>query len=96
MYSALTILAEDPARVLNLIGTQELNQNGIYYVNICKDGIWRYLIVDDYMPVKILLKRSLMFAHTVSKDNTHEFWAAILEKALAKVYGTYQDLFLTA
>ena len=96
VYSALTILAEEPARVLDLIGNQEFNQNGIYFVHVCKDGIWRYILIDDYLPVKILLKRSLLFAHTISKDNTHEFWPAILEKALAKVYGTYQDLFLTA
>lgn len=96
LYSALAILSEEPSRVLSLIGHQEQNQNGIYSVQLCQDGIWKYVIIDDFMPVKILLRRSLLFAHTVANDNTHEFWPAIVEKALAKIYGTYQDLFLTA
>jgi hypothetical protein len=46
--------------------------------------------------VKILAKRSLLFLHTLPHNGFYEFWPCIIEKALAKVYGTYQDIFLTS
>lgn len=68
LYSALTVLSEDPTRVLSLFGNQEYNEYGIYHVNICKDGVWRYIVVDDYFPVKILAKKTLLFLHSFSKN----------------------------
>lgn len=65
-------------------------------MHLCKDGVWRYVTVDDYLPVKIMAKRSLLFLHTMPRTNIIEFWPSIVEKALAKVYGTYQDIFLTS
>lgn len=68
LFSALAILSEDPTRVLSLLGNQEYNEYGIYYVNICKDGVWRYIVVDDYFPVKNLAKKTLLFLHSFSKN----------------------------
>jgi hypothetical protein len=95
VYCALAILCEDPSRVLTLFENQELNVSGVYYVYLCKDGVWRYVVVDDYLPVKSLLKRTLLHLHTVPKNGVYEVWPCLVEKALAKIYGTYQDLFLT-
>jgi hypothetical protein len=52
--------------------------------------------VDDYLPVKITTKRKLLFLHALPRNNIIEFWPSIVEKALAKIYGTYQDIFLTS
>ena len=57
--------------------------------------MWRHVIVDDYLPVKSLLKRTLLFFHTLSKNNIYEVWPCLIEKAIAKIYGTYQDILLT-
>jgi len=54
------------------------------------------VVVDDYFPIKVLAKRSLLFLHTLPRNNIHEIWPSIIEKAIAKVYGTYQDIYLTS
>lgn len=49
--AALSALAENPQRLMNLFGSQIYNENGFYYVRICQDGVWRYVIIDDFIPV---------------------------------------------
>lgn len=39
--------------MLSLIENQKINDQGIYYIKLCKDGTWRYIVVDDYVPIKI-------------------------------------------
>lgn len=31
--------------------SQKFNQNGIYYVKILQNNSWKYIMVDDYIPV---------------------------------------------
>ncbi len=52
LYSALRILSEYPEKVLSLFQNLKTNSQGIYYVRICKDGTWRYVFVDDHVPIK--------------------------------------------
>lgn len=28
-------------------------------MNLCKDGVWRYIIVDDFVPVKLIQGKKL-------------------------------------
>jgi len=49
--SALSSLAEKPQRIRKLFERQEANELGIYFVRICQDGVWRYIIIDDFLPV---------------------------------------------
>lgn len=69
VYSALSILAEEPALILNLLSNQEINHQGIYHINLCKDGVWRYIIVDDFMPIKTSLRRNLMCLNSYPQNN---------------------------
>lgn len=48
--SALSSLAEKPDRILRLFEDQTINEYGCYYVRLCVDGIWRYIVVDDFTP----------------------------------------------
>ena len=48
--SALSSLAEFPARIQRLFEDQTINQFGCYFARICQDGIWRYVMLDDYFP----------------------------------------------
>ncbi len=52
LYSALRILSEHPEKIVCLFDNQNKNDKGIYYVRICKDGTWRYVIIDDFVPAK--------------------------------------------
>lgn len=87
MLSALTGLAEKPAAIRRLLEDQPINESGAYYVKICKDGVWRYEIVDSYFPVSD--NSVIMTSHHIA-DKQIEIWGPLIEKALAKSYGNFE------
>jgi calpain-15 len=54
-------------------------------VFICKDGEWKEIIVDDWLPVK---NGEPIF----SRANGPELWVLILEKVWAKLHGSYHAI----
>lgn len=75
-----------PSLVERLILTDEVNEEGVYRVKICKNGEWQEVVVDDYFPC--YPNGSPMF----SRANGHELWVLLLEKAYAKVHGSYKSI----
>ncbi|KPA83243.1 putative calpain-like cysteine peptidase [Leptomonas pyrrhocoris] len=61
---------------------------GIYVMRLHVEGVWRYLIVDDFLPVDKLGR--LIFTKPTVNDTA--FWPCILEKMLAKLHGGYHAL----
>ncbi|KAH9579955.1 Peptidase C2 [Trypanosoma melophagium] len=61
--------------------------HGIYALRVHIDGAWRYVIVDDFLPVNS--KDMLIFTYPIEGKY---FWPCILEKALAKMHGGYPAL----
>lgn len=62
-------------------------------MNICRDGVWRYVIVDDFVPMKVAMSQKyLLFMKSKEVNGSVEIWPALVEKAMAKTYGTYLDL----
>ena len=55
-------------------------------MRICKNGLWQEVTVDDYFPC--YCKGQPMF----STSYQNEIWVLLLEKALAKVHGSYYML----
>ncbi|BAF09804.1 calpain-type cysteine protease ADL1 isoform X1 [Oryza sativa Japonica Group] len=84
--SAVAVLTE-MARISEVIITPEYNEEGIYTVRFCIQGEWVAVVVDDWIPCESPGKPA--FA-TSRKQN--ELWVSILEKAYAKLHGSYEAL----
>lgn len=69
-----------------VLTTKEINDRGIYSVRLCKDGEWTQVIVDDRFPCQ--LNRHLAYSHCHRK----QLWVPLIEKALAKLNGTYESI----
>jgi len=69
-----------------LLLTHDVNPAGAYIIRLCHAGQWRAYLVDDLLPCRN--DRSL--AYIVS--HRQQLWAPLLEKAYAKMHGSYEAL----
>ena len=81
--SALSAITEHPERIQRLFVNSTLNEAGVYGVRMTKNGEKLQVIVDSYIPC---LNQKPIF----STGNGNELWVIILEKAWAKVHGSYE------
>ncbi len=62
--------------------------SGLFHFRFWIHGTWHDVVVDDYLPVSP--DGRLIFCR--NKLNANDFWCALLEKAYAKVNGSYEVL----
>ncbi|KPA75514.1 putative calpain-like cysteine peptidase putativecysteine peptidase Clan CA family C2 [Leptomonas pyrrhocoris] len=90
LMCALATQAEEPKTIMQMFrhpkGADLARREraiGAYRVSFNKNGLWRSILVDDYLPVVAGVPT---FAHS---SDPCELWPAILEKAFAKMHGSY-------
>lgn len=66
----------------------KFRHKSIYILRFFKDSNWRYVIIDDRLPV-YQGNRQLVFGKCASNE---ELWVPLIEKAYAKLHGCYQTL----
>jgi hypothetical protein len=83
--SVLSVLTEKPDRVRILFETDLVNPEGIFGLNMTKNGIKQMVVIDDFIPCK---NKEPVF----SSANGNELWVILLEKAWAKLHGSYERI----
>ncbi|CAF1153609.1 unnamed protein product, partial [Adineta ricciae] len=84
--AALALISEQPKLLQHILLTKEVNKEGVYMVRICHNGLWKTIIVDDYFPCT--KHKYLVFSHSKRR----QFYVPLIEKACAKVFGSYASL----
>lgn len=83
--SCLSVLAEKPERIKKLFVDSRPSKFGLYAVKFFKNGEEREIVIDDYIPC-------YRGEPAFSKSNGDELWVILLEKAWAKVHGSYERI----
>lgn len=82
---SIASLAEDESRIKKLFLHEKRNQSGIYGLCIHKDGVRQSLYIDNFVPT---LDKKLIFSRAHGKET----WVIMLEKAWAKLHGSYERI----
>ena len=84
--SAISAICDYPGLIKNIFINKEYNPDGYYTLVLFIDGEYKTIYLDDYFPC---LKGTNIPYFT--KVNNFSFWPLLLEKAWAKINGSYQN-----
>ena len=89
--AASSVVSQVPSRIKKVFHTEALNSAGVYAVDLHMMGIPVTVTVDDYLPFwKDAWGGKKLVYGQVGKDGA--LWMPILEKAGAKLFGSYEHL----
>jgi len=87
--AAISSIAEFPELAKSTLITQDTNDAGVYAVRLYVRGKPWVVTVDDYVATFFDNKNNATTPIFSSIGSNNQFWAIILEKAFAKIKGTY-------
>ncbi|XP_016090409.1 calpain-14-like [Sinocyclocheilus grahami] len=83
---ALTFQKQIKKQIINDEQNFSVDYAGIFHFKFWRFGSWVDVVIDDKLPA---IDGHLIFVHSKTPN---EFWPALLEKAYAKVCGSYADM----
>lgn len=81
---------EKGKRIKNNFLTREVNSAGCYAIQFIIDGQPRTIVIDDYLPFTFNRSGVEIFAFCKCKVGENEIWVQLIEKAWAKLCGSYE------
>ncbi|KAJ9442516.1 Calpain-type cysteine protease DEK1 [Diplonema papillatum] len=84
LMGALASVAEFEHLVRSMFDVGQDTDLGCYRVNLCKNGWWQTVIVDDFLPCS-----GSKPAFARNREEPNELWVSLVEKAYAKLHGSY-------
>eukprot|EP00457_Paulinella_chromatophora_P006334 gb/GEZN01006352.1/.p1 GENE.gb/GEZN01006352.1/~~gb/GEZN01006352.1/.p1 ORF type:complete len:469 (+),score=76.51 gb/GEZN01006352.1/:48-1454(+) len=89
LLSAIACLTEFDGAIRNLFITKQYSARGIYEIRLYNGYHRKFekVTLDDYLPVKKGTKKPIF-----ANPNGGELWVLLLEKAFAKVFGSYNGI----
>ena len=82
--ATLAAVAERSERIQALFADKKANLAGCYLINFYVNGVKTAIMVDDWLPAH---NGALLYGRSKAKG---EIWVSLIEKAWAKLHGTYQ------
>ncbi|CAK9056454.1 unnamed protein product [Durusdinium trenchii] len=91
--AALAAMAEEPDLVHRVFANNgEANEQGVYEISCFKNGRPTTIVVDDFLPCSPNTGKPC-YAHVdLQGRNANELWVMLLEKAWAKLHGSYERI----
>eukprot|EP01059_Diplonema_ambulator_P035890 TRINITY_DN8663_c0_g1_i2.p1 TRINITY_DN8663_c0_g1~~TRINITY_DN8663_c0_g1_i2.p1 ORF type:complete len:799 (+),score=322.73 TRINITY_DN8663_c0_g1_i2:124-2520(+) len=84
LMGALSAVAEFERLVRSCFENGQDPDLGLYRVSLCKNGWWQTVVVDDFLPCS-----GPKPAFARNRDEPNELWVSLIEKAYAKVHGSF-------
>ncbi|CAF4873840.1 unnamed protein product [Rotaria sp. Silwood1] len=86
LVAALALISERSRLLEHILLTKTVNNEGVYLVRICHNGLWKTIIVDDFFPCT-------KYDHLVfAQGKRRQMYVPLIEKACAKLFGSYEAL----
>lgn len=90
LLAAISAVAEFPSRIQKIFINQQSNAQGVYGVKFYVQGVPTEIVLDDYIPCTKSSKEKI--SPVFSKPKGNELWVLLLEKAWAKLFGSYAKI----